>query len=151
MKAVEKLEAWFAVVLIILFLLPWLSFGGLSMSGLSMMGDLSKGGNVPFEVTMLNIAWLIPILSIATIVMAVMGMDTKIVGIATGVVAILSFILLFLVLNKLVEGSNQSALGLIGFGAYLTLLAGIGMIVAALGIIKSPMKASASTMQNPSS
>lgn len=145
MKALEKLEAWFAVLLIIFFVLPWISIGPLSATGFGMMGDLSKGTNVPFVVTLLYIAWLIPILSIATIVMAVMGMDTKIVGLATGVVAILSFIILFLALGNNLP-SGQSALSFIGFGAWLTLLAGIGMIVAALGIIKSPMKAPGPTM-----
>jgi TRAP-type mannitol/chloroaromatic compound transport system permease small subunit len=149
MKVLEKLEAWFAAAMIIFFFLPWITISafGFSDAGSGFNLGSTSGG---FGGTLLYSSWLVLIMSIATIVMAAMGRETRTIGLATGIVAIVVVLYVFLwtMTNSKVESGGVSVnLGLsVGIGAWLTLLAGIGMIVAALGIIKSPMKAPAPTM-----
>jgi hypothetical protein len=142
-KFLQRPENWFAAALILFFFFPWVTIGFISISGAQIpeVGRalqqatfaFNPSAGVSAEAIFLNAVYLIPILAAATIVMAVTGRDIKIVALATGGVVLLIFVMMLVRIG----GSLFQALGV---GSYLTLLAAIGIILAALGVIKRPMR-----------
>jgi dipeptide/tripeptide permease len=65
-------------------------------------------------------AWIIPAVAVVTIIVSILNLNNRIVGGVAGLVPILGFIFLF------------GARHIFSFGVYMALLAGIGLILAAL-------------------
>ena len=122
---IKKLENICAAILVIAFFLPWFSLGGLfSISGFNAAGI---GGAA-------ILLWLIPLLSIGVLVSEFMDLDKKIstyIAYASGAVP------LIYVLQSLFS-SVGDFFSTATFGIYLTLVASIGMLLAAFGVIKIP-------------
>ncbi|MCK5268934.1 MAG: hypothetical protein KAR07_12210 [Spirochaetes bacterium] len=148
MKFGERYENIFAVGLILAFFLPWISFGGFfSLNGLDMprilggLGEIAKGfsdkKNVDTSGTWIfYIFYLIPILSISYLVLTLKkNKNIKVISIITGLIPILG--LIYALINY-----GSKVIHLLSIGGYLTILCGIGMHLAAFGIIKPKIKQS---------
>lgn len=149
-KWYERVEVWFAGALLVFFFLPWLSIAGLinstgyqvpDLANLLQQGTrlLNPGGNSSNAAAYL--VYVVPALAVATLVMAFVGRDTRVVGIITGVAAIIVFGLLWS--NLIVDRSRpgiQTQFLTVGIGAYLTALAAVGIILASLGVIRLPQR-----------
>ena len=121
---IKKLENICAVILVIAFFLPWVNLGFISLSGFNVAGI----GGASF------LLWVIPLLSIGVLVSEFMDLDEKIstyIAYASGAVP------LFYVLSRLFSTGGDFFEGA-GIGIYLTLVASVGMLLAAFGVIKIP-------------
>ena len=121
---IKKLENICAVILVIAFFLPWLSLGFMSISGFKIAGI----GGASF------LLWVIPLLSIGVLVSEFMDLDEKIstyIAYASGAVP------LIYVLSRLISSGGEF-FEAAGIGIYLTLVASVGMLLAAFGVIKIP-------------
>ena len=121
---IKKLENICAVILVIAFFLPWFSLGFISISGFNVAGI----GGSSF------LLWVIPLLSIGVLVSDFMDLDEKIstyIAYASGAVP------LIYVLSRLFSTGGDFFEGA-GIGIYLTLVASVGMLLAAFGVIKIP-------------
>lgn len=139
-RFLERPENWLAAALTLFFFFPWVTVGGfISISGYQ-LPDVGRGvqqiqstfnpnPSVSMEAVLLNLVYLIPILAIATIVMNIRGKDSKIVGLAAGIVPLVVFALMLLRIGG-------TLLQVLGLGAYLTVAAAIGMIVVVSGAAK---------------
>lgn len=133
-------EAWFATALFLFFFFPWLSIGGfITISG-AQLPEIGRGfaqvtsafspNTAPSsEALLLNLVYLVPLLSIATIVMAVTGRDIKVIAQVTGGVTLAVFTVLIL-------RTGLDLFKWLGLGAYLSILGGLGIILVARGLIK---------------
>ena len=148
MKFGERYENIFVAGLILSFFLPWISFGGFfSINGLDMptmlsgLGKIAKGfsgkENADTAGTgIFYIFYLIPILSISYLVLTLKkNKNIKVISIITGLIPILG--LIYALINY-----GSKVIHLLSIGGYLTILCGIGMHLAAFGIIKPKIKQS---------
>jgi hypothetical protein len=116
-----------AVGLLAAFFMPWVQLFGASMSGYN-LGRLGSYANY---------AWIIPILTGATIWISLNGANNRVVGAVSGIVP-LGAILYVLTRLGLAGGSEATsgALNLtgrvLGVGAWLTIILSIAIIIAAL-------------------
>lgn len=78
-----------------------------------------------------------PLCALALLVMAWMGMGLKLPALATGAASILAFVLLYAL-----TAMSQGYL-VLGFGAWLLLIAGIAILPAGLGMVRNPLAAKA--------
>jgi hypothetical protein len=144
-KFLEKTEMLFAAVLLLGFFLPWASIGGLiSFSGYNipeaLKGVAGLAGafshktthEIPVKVYLSYLLYLIPLLSIIIIVLGFKDMKTKIISIIAGV---LPFV--FLIYAVIDFGNIFKAASI---GVYVTLLAALGLILSAIGVIKFSKK-----------
>jgi len=131
MKITDKLESKFSIALIVAFFLPWFSMGIVSFSGYSLpsaviaMYELraSFGGKSPNDALMfLYLIYLIPILSLATIILDIKGKNIKITAFITSVIVLGSFI--FLMITTGLKAFNGFSIG-----AYLTLIIAVLLLV----------------------
>ena len=121
---IKKLENICAVILVIAFFLPWVNLGFISLSGFNVAGI----GGASF------LLWVIPLLSIGVLVSEFMDLDEKIstyIAYASGAVP------LIYVLSRLISSGGEF-FEAAGIGIYLTLVASVGMLLAAFGVIKIP-------------
>ena len=84
--------------------------------------------------TVVYLVYLVPLTAIGVLVTDFLKTDemiARIVAILAGVVPIAG------VIYMLIEGGGE-VFSYLGFGAYLTILAAIGMLLATFGIVKSP-------------
>ena len=123
---IKKLENICAIILIVALFLPWVSMGMLgSLSGFKLA---QLGGSA-------TLLWLVPLLAIGVLVSDVMNMDEKIssyIAYAAGALPTLWVISRMFVMGF---GVFFEAAGI---GFYLTLLAGIGILLGAFGVVKIP-------------
>tara|TARA_A100001234_G_C12472146_1_gene319786 strand:+ start:164 stop:607 length:444 start_codon:yes stop_codon:yes gene_type:complete len=138
----KKIENICAIVLLVAFFLPWVSFFGMSVSGYSIPGIASglgqfgsamsgEAASVPWQV---YLVYLVPLTAIGVLVTDFLKTDeniARIVSILAGVVPLAG------VIYMLIESGGE-LFSYLGFGAYLTILAAIGMLLATFGIVKSP-------------
>tara|TARA_B100000700_G_scaffold155080_1_gene172239 strand:- start:3 stop:431 length:429 start_codon:yes stop_codon:yes gene_type:complete len=138
----KKIENICAIVLLVAFFLPWVSVFGMSASGFSIPGIVSQfsqlgssisgeSASVPWQV---YLVYLVPLTAVGVLVTDFLKTDemiARIVAILAGVVPIAG------VIYMLIEGGGE-VFSYLGFGAYLTILAAIGMLLATFGIVKSP-------------
>ena len=132
----KKIENICAIVMLVAFFLPWVSFMGLSAAGYSIVGTLNNllaigGESAPWQVYLI---YLVPLAAIGVLVTDYLKTDEKIariVAIIAGVIPIAGII--YLLIQSGGEGFQVLAMG-----AYLTILAAIGMLLATFGIVKSP-------------
>ena len=137
----KKIENICAIVLIVAFFLPWLSFGGMfSVAGYelpnaaeginALAAAFSESGKVDTNYSV-YLVYLVPLLAVGVLATDYLKSDEKVahyVAIAAGVFPILGF--LSLVIENGMEG--------LAIGIYLTVVAAIVMLLAAFGVIKRP-------------
>ena len=121
MKLFQKAENICAIGLIVFFFFPWLQMFGFGLSGFGLAQLSSYAG----------LAWLIPVFSAITIGAGLAGKSQRAVGLITGALPI----------TYLLYGLNEMGADIfhtLGIGAYLTLIAGIVLILSSLGAIRIP-------------
>lgn len=106
-------------------------------------GDGGGGVSAGFKL-FLMLRFAAPLLALALLWQAWRGAALRLVTLAAGAAGILAFLLVLLVKTGLTSGSDPlgEALGQVlgtGIGAWLLLLAGIGLILAGLGKIGKPL------------
>ena len=132
----KKIENICAIVMLVAFFLPWVSFMGLSAAGYSIVGTLNNllsfgGESVPWQVYLI---FLVPLAAVGVLVTDFLKTDEKIariVAIVAGVIPVAGIIYLLIQ----TEGQGFQALAL---GAYLTIIAAVVMLLAVFGIVKMP-------------
>ena len=122
----QKISGILGAVLVVSFFLPWVSMGPINASGQAVIGLASMVSGLAYAF------YLIPLSGAALAYLEFSGNGTpeqqKQAEIAAGAVTILCFgYCLMEVGGDLFEG--------LGFGAYLTILAGIGSLLLGLGVI----------------
>jgi hypothetical protein len=118
MNAIKKPENWCAIAMICFFFLPWTQLLGINGSGY----ELSKLGSYG------NWAWVIPIAAIVTLAISIAGNEAKPLHILTGLLPYVG----------VAYGLSQAGKDLFHFlaiGVYLTLVAGLFMIMFATGVL----------------
>jgi len=119
MDAIKKPENWCAIGMIGFFFLPWAQLFGANGSGY----ELSKFGSYG------NWAWVIPITAVVTLVISLSGNSAKPLHIVTGL----------LPYAGVAYGLSQMGKDLfhvLAIGVYLTLLAGLFMVLFASGVLR---------------
>jgi len=130
-----------AVGLVAAFFLPWIRIFGVGISGYN-LGQLDSYGNY---------AWIIPIVAGITIVLSFIEVDNRAVGAVAGIIP-LGAILYALVRVGLDGGIEAMKVALqlawqaFSIGAWLTIVFGIAIIVAAL--VQTPAGARESQASN---
>jgi len=149
MKFFSKFENYCAIGLLVLFFLPWLEIGG-DFASLSVKGyqipdiahDIGKGveqfkgllggsGKTDPQVFWYYLIYLIPVFSVITIILGIMGKNVKATGFLAGATAIGWFIYALIKMGT-------DLFDIMTVGAYLTLLCAIIMILAVVEVIKIP-------------
>lgn len=139
-KLKEKLfEIIFSGVLLLAFFLPWISFNGfMEFTGFSLpraMQELGSvvsyfgGGDVPIEADALYFLYLIPILAIVVLVLSFLAKPTAVFAIIGGLIPYVALV------YSLVEFGNE-LFQVSTIGVYLTLLAGLGLFLSGVGVLK---------------
>ena len=137
----KKIENICAIVLIVAFFLPWVSFGGMfSFAGYQIPNALEGAnqllaiGNESGEVASnpeIYLVYLVPLLAVGVLATDYLKSDEKVahyVAIAAGVLPLLGF--LYMVIDNGMQG--------MAIGIYLTVVAAIVMLLATFGVIKRP-------------
>jgi len=109
------------------FLMPWVQFFGVGMSGYN-LGQLGSYGNY---------AWVIPILAGATILLSFSEINNRGIGAIAGIVPLGA--ILYGLVRLAGEGGGQATKGVLdiagqvlSIGAWLTIIFSIAIIIAAL-------------------
>lgn len=134
MKFTSKAENLWAAAMILGFLLPWVSVGGFfSLAGYQLpqiMNTVRKFAdsfgaqqNVPSEAYIVYAVYLIPVLAVLVIVQSMRDADTRFTRLMAGLVPVA------LLIYALVRGGGTDALKALSVGAYLTLVAAVGMLL----------------------
>ena len=141
----KKSENIFAIAMLIAFFLPWINLGGLftvagynipnTLEGLGSFANAfknsgAKGVEVPFYI---YLVYLIPLLTIGIIILDLKGIETNSVSILAGALPIFTLVY-FLVKN------GFEIYQVMGIGAYITIIASIGLILGALNVINFEKK-----------
>ena len=141
----KKPENIFAIAMLIAFFLPWINVGGLiSVEGYNIPNTLEvgatianafkesgeKGVDVPFY---FYLVYLIPLLTIGIIILDYKGIETKLVSIFAGALPILTLI-------YFIVDIGFDVYKVMGIGAYITIIASIGLILGALNVINFEKK-----------
>ena len=114
-----------AVVLLIAFLLPWFKGSGFSYSGFQVQGFINSQ-NIFLDANFAGwiftlCVFLTPIFAIVTLVLTFMKRSTAIVALVAG-------LLPFAALGIILVSSNE-VLSQLGIGVYITMLAGLALII----------------------
>jgi hypothetical protein len=148
MKFFSKVENYCAIGFLILFFLPWFQVGdtlSISLRGYqipNLAHDIGKGigqfkslfgesGKTDSWVFWYYLIYLLPVFSLITIILGSMGKNVKATGFLTAAVPIGWFIYAVIKLGT-------DLFKIMTFGAYLTLLCAILMILAVVELIKIP-------------
>ena len=137
----KKIENICAIVLVVAFFLPWVSFGGMfSVAGYelpnaaeginAMAAAWSESGEVDTNYA-IYLVYLVPLLAVGVLATDYLKSDEKVahyVAIAAGVFPLLGF--LYMVIDNGMQG--------MAIGIYLTVVAAIVMLLATFGVIKRP-------------
>ena len=148
MKFFSKVENFCTIGLLVFFFLPWLKIGGdlsVSLTGYQIpdlaehigkgigqfKGLLGGSGNTDPRVFWYYLIYLIPVFSVITIILGIMGKNVKAPGFLAAAVPIGWFIYALIKMGA-------DLFKIMTFGAYLTLICAIIMILAVVEIIKIP-------------
>ncbi len=137
----KKIENICAIVLVVAFFLPWVSFGGMfSFAGYqlpnaaeginAMAAAWSESGEADTNYGV-YLVYLVPLLAVGVLATDYLKSDEKVahyVAIAAGVFPLLGF--LYMVIDNGMQG--------MAIGIYLTVVAAIVMLLATFGVIKRP-------------
>jgi hypothetical protein len=150
MKFFSKIENYCAIGLLVCFFLPWLQIGetiSISRKGYqipNLAHDIGKGigqfkgllggsGSTDPQVFWYYLIYLIPVFSVITIILGIMGKNVKATGFLAAAVSIGWFIYALIKMGT-------DLFKIMTFGAYLTLICAILMILAVVELIKIPGK-----------
>lgn len=116
-----------AIALFISFFLPWASIFGMSISGYE-IGKLGSEGNY---------AWIIPILSGATIFVSLSGSKNRTLGLICGIIPLLAILYLFIEIGQHagfrgVGEVLKNFFKIFSIGVWLTIISSVAMIYGAL-------------------
>jgi hypothetical protein len=152
MKAFSKIEVYCAVVLLVLFFLPWIQITAGEVVSVSftlrgyeipdLADHVAKGlGQVKsfFDENAKRETWvfwyyliyLLPVFSVATVVLGILGKNVKVTGLLTAAVPIGWFIYALIKIGG-------DLFGMMTLGAYGTLLCAILMILAVVEVLRIP-------------
>lgn len=131
-----------ALVMLVCFMLPWLKVGGvMTLDGIDIPGAAKKAGVIfsletykggtNFKAYISYILYLIPIATVLIIIQQIRDRSVTLLAVVAGVVPLL--LAIQLIVNKGMAAFNQMQ-----FGLYISLVAGILMILDSAGIIKIP-------------
>ena len=116
----------FACCILGAFFMPWFQLFGVAATGYN-LGQLGSYGNY---------AWIVPILSGATILLSLNGYNNRGVGAFTGIVPLAAII--YGIVRLVSEGGGDALRGVsevvshvLSVGAYVTIICSIGIIIAA--------------------
>ena len=134
MSTIAKIQIGLAVLLLAGFVLPWVSSGGVTISGYG-IGQLAGAADAfpeGFEARLLGVGsplfdffYAIPLLAVATIVMAAMGRAVAAVAATTGLVTIVLFLFW-------IGRFDTDLRGMMEIGLWITLIAALAMVLAAI-------------------
>ena len=132
----KKVENICAIVMLVAFFMPWVSFMGASVAGYSIVGTINNfaslaGQSAPWQAYLI---FLVPLAAVGVLVTDFLKTDEKIariVAIVAGVIPVAGII--YLLIQSEGEGFKVLAMG-----AYLTVIAAIVMLLAVFGIVKMP-------------
>lgn len=115
-----------SAVLVAAFFLTWFRIDGLSYLGLQVSQFISENlvfqNNSSFGAILFTILiYLVPVSAIVVIISAAMKKSTKIAALIAGLIPFLALGILLL--------ANKDALSQLGFGVYLSMLAGLALII----------------------
>jgi len=146
MKFSLRIENVCAIGLIIGFFLPWVDIGGfIAISGYQIpkiingIGQFRKmAGQETDGVTLVYILlYLIPILSVVTIIANIYDKNPKIPALFAGIIPIVG--LFYLIIKAdISENKATDIFQIISIGTYVTLVSAIGMIMSVMGILTLP-------------
>lgn len=136
------LIAFFALLVVGSFFIPWVSWADTTVPGYAMPGgdffsvsDKKFGLANPFP--QLNftfyVFWLIPVAAIAALLLAVMDKKTALAAAMAGLLSLSLAAVYILFTNTLVQlGVGKSLLSSLRFGIYLTIFSAVGLILAGI-------------------
>ena len=136
----KKIENICAIVFIVAFFMPWVSydtgFGTIQATGASIPGTMNNLGSLAGESApwYVYLVYLVPLTAIGVLVTDFLKADEKIARIVTIVAGVLPLAGMIYVLIE----AGSVAFSFLGIGMYLTLLAAIAMLLAVFGVIKIP-------------
>ena len=136
----KKIENICAIVFIVAFFMPWVSYDAgfiqVQASGASIPGTINSLGSVAGESAPWSVylVYLVPLTAIGVLVTDFLKTDEKIARIVTIVAGVLPLAGLIYVLIE----AGSIAFSFLGIGMYLTILAAIAMLLAVFGVIKIP-------------
>lgn len=152
MKVFSKVEVYCAVGLLVFFFFPWIQIGDVisinlkgyeipdiadyvakGMGQFKTLFDDKASGSRESWVFWYYLIYLIPVFSVATIVLGFLGKNVKVAGLLAAAVPIGWFIYALIKIGS-------DLLGMMTLGAYLTLLCAILMILAVVEVLKIPGK-----------
>ena len=152
MKGFSKVEVYCAIGLLVLFFFPWIQIGdvvSITLKGYEipdLAEHVAKGvgqfkslfnenANREIWVFWYYLIYLIPVFSVATVVLGILGKNVKVTGLLTAAVPIGWFIYALIKIGS-------DLFGMMTLGAYLTLLCAILMILAVVEVLQIPEKKS---------
>jgi hypothetical protein len=124
------------------FFMPWVQLFGFAASGYN-LGQLGSYGNY---------AWIIPILSGATIITSLSGSNNRGIGALTGIVPLGAIVYGLIRLageggGDALNGITKMAGQVLSIGAYVTIICSIGIVLAAAKYPEQPTSTTSATEQ----
>lgn len=134
-KLVNRLEALLAFAVVTAFFLPWMRDATASLSGLELV-SLARGRQAEQAEAILLVAFsAIPVLALLTLGAALVGHGVRLFGALCGLLAVAGAGLLWLARR----GVDPAGGGMLpAYGLYATLLLGLLLLLAALGVVRLP-------------
>ncbi len=129
-----------SIVLTGAFFCPWVSWAGISVSGYHMpLGSFFNISESTFGIgnpyPQFNFAtiifWLIPLAAIGLILLILANKKTGLVSVIAGVLS-LSLATIYILFTNEELGEGKFLLGSLRFGIYITIIAGVGIILAGM-------------------
>ena len=120
-KTLTRLENIAALSLVVFFFFPWVSFGPISVNGFSVIGEQP-------------LVLLVPVLGLLVVAMRPICQIPKVLKglkFAAGAVPIVGLLL------ALMDGGSR-AFSVIGFGVWLSVIAGVLIILGTLNLVQLP-------------
>ncbi len=135
----KRAESLGALALIVFFFFPWFSAHGFSITGyelprfvraLEQLATLGERSSSP-SIWPIYLVYLIPGGSLATFVVDEAGWRPQVLGGVTGVLPLVGC-------GYMVAQTGLDILEVLGSGAYLTVVAGLVLLLAAFGVFRLP-------------
>lgn len=134
-KLVNRLEVLLAAAAIVAFFLPWMANATASLSGLELV-SLARGRQAEQAEAILLVAFAaIPVLALVTLGAALLGHGVRLFGGLCGLIALTGAGLLWLARRDVDPASG----GMVpAYGLYATMAFGLGLLLAAFGLLRLP-------------
>lgn len=128
----HRLEPLLAAGIVVAFFLPWIE-GQVKLTGLELV-SLARGRQAEQAEAMLLVAYAaIPVLALLTLVAGLLRHAQRILGALCGLVTLAGMVLLWLARQEAEPGQ-----GVLGYGAWISGLLGLLLLLAACNVIRLP-------------